>query len=153
MDGRLLVGCVGIINLVYTFHDIQSSTIFKQTVDLTYRPFLQIFPKASSEAEDLLRRLLHFNPYKRLTAEVDILNLHNYIAKCFIKDVLYRHYKDHTPLRLVLCERGIDFGCHNMNQPKIYFVMTKSQWQRHVKACSKNYILSRKQLHNIVHLT
>lgn len=34
------------------------------------RPFLQVFPKASSEAGDLLRKLLHFNPYKRMTAEV-----------------------------------------------------------------------------------
>lgn len=143
MDERLLVGCVGIINLVYSFHNIQPSTIFKQRVDLTYRPFLQIFPKASSEAEDLLRRLLHFNPYKRLTAEVDILNLYNHIAKCFIDDVLYRHYKDHTSLPSVLCQREIDFGYHNMNLPKIYFVMTKNKWQRPVKACSKNYILSR----------
>lgn len=97
MDKRLLVGCIGIINLVYSFQNIQLSTIFKQRMDLTYRPFLQIFPKASAEAEDLLRRLLHFNPYKRLTAEVIILNLYNHIVKCFINDVLYRStlYKSH----------------------------------------------------------
>ena len=115
MDERLLVGCVGIINLVYSFHNIQPSTILKQRVDLTYRPFLQIFPKASSEAEDLLRRLLHFNPYKRLTAEVDILNLYNHIANRFIDDVLNRHYKDHTSLPSVLCQLEIDFGYHNMH--------------------------------------
>jgi hypothetical protein len=34
------------------------------------RPFLQVFPQASSEAEDLLHKLLHFNPHKRITAEV-----------------------------------------------------------------------------------
>lgn len=71
---------------------------------LMYRPFLQIFPKASSEAEDLLRRLLHFNPYKRLTAEVNILNPYNHIAKCFINDVSYRHDKDHMFLPLVFCQ-------------------------------------------------
>merc|ERR1719506_369273 len=29
----------------------------------------EVFPNASMEAEDLLKRLLHFNPEKRITAE------------------------------------------------------------------------------------
>ncbi|OAE23137.1 hypothetical protein AXG93_3986s1220 [Marchantia polymorpha subsp. ruderalis] len=41
--------------------------------------FAQVFPTASPNAEDLLHRLLHFNPIKRLTAEEALR--HPYLAQ------------------------------------------------------------------------
>ncbi|KAL2642499.1 hypothetical protein R1flu_010086 [Riccia fluitans] len=41
--------------------------------------FSQLFPSASPEAEDLLHKLLHFNPVKRLTAEE--ASRHPYLAQ------------------------------------------------------------------------
>lgn len=41
--------------------------------------FRKAFPTASPEAEDLLRRLLHFNPHKRITAEQALQ--HPYLAQ------------------------------------------------------------------------
>lgn len=43
------------------------------------RSFRKAFPTASPETEDLLRRLLHFNPHKRLTAEQALQ--HPYLAQ------------------------------------------------------------------------
>ncbi|CAM6024276.1 unnamed protein product [Sphagnum compactum] len=57
----------------------------------TTRPFLQVFPQASSEAEDLLHKLLHFNPHKRITAE-DALR-HPYLAQF------------HSPIDEPMCNR------------------------------------------------
>jgi mitogen-activated protein kinase 15 len=50
-----------------------------ENMPINSKPFLQVFPKASSEAGDLLRKLLHFNPYKRLTAEEALR--HPYLAQ------------------------------------------------------------------------
>lgn len=57
------------------------------------KPFLQVFPKASSEAEDLLRKLLHFNPFKRITAENALR--HPYLAQF------------HNPIDEPICSRII----------------------------------------------
>ncbi|KAI5078916.1 hypothetical protein GOP47_0006587 [Adiantum capillus-veneris] len=54
---------------------------------------LQINPTASPEAEDLLRRLLQFNPHKRLTAEQALQ--HPYLAQF------------HNPMDEPVCNRGI----------------------------------------------
>ncbi|MCO5555526.1 hypothetical protein L7F22_009071 [Adiantum nelumboides] len=57
------------------------------------RSFRKAFPSASPEAEDLLRRLLQFNPHRRLTAEQALQ--HPYLSQF------------HNPMDEPICNRGI----------------------------------------------
>ncbi|KAG0577463.1 hypothetical protein M758_5G151000 [Ceratodon purpureus] len=50
-----------------------------ENMPINTKPFHNVFPKASSEALDLLKKLLHFNPYKRMTAEEALR--HPYLAQ------------------------------------------------------------------------
>ncbi|KAJ7570271.1 hypothetical protein O6H91_01G112700 [Diphasiastrum complanatum] len=56
-----------------------AATMIENMTIAAPRSFRKVFPSASPEVEDLLRKLLHFNPHKRLTAEQALQ--HPYMAQ------------------------------------------------------------------------
>jgi mitogen-activated protein kinase 15 len=56
-----------------------AATMLESLPKTRAKSFRDLFPHASAEAEDLLRRLLHFNPHKRITAEEALR--HPYVAQ------------------------------------------------------------------------
>ena len=61
----------------------------------------QLIPNAGDEAQDLLRRLLHFNPDKRITAEEGVR--HSYVASyvictdSFLSSYFFIYIRFHNP--------------------------------------------------------
>lgn len=60
-----------------------AATILESLPPSTPRSLADLYPKASPEARDLLRRLLLFNPDKRITAEVSFFPFLDFLKKSF----------------------------------------------------------------------
>merc|ERR1712146_124792 len=75
-------------------------------------PWAKTFPNASKEALDLLEKMLHFNPEKRISVE-DALN-HPYMSKSRIKE-----YEKESETKLDMAFEGIHLTKENL-QAKIW---------------------------------
>merc|ERR1712146_792851 len=75
-------------------------------------PWAKTFPNASKEALDLLEKMLHFNPKKRISVE-DALN-HPYMSKVRIKE-----YEKKCPSKIDMSFEDIHLTKENL-QAKIW---------------------------------
>mmetsp|Transcript_22947 Transcript_22947/g.40615 ORF Transcript_22947/g.40615 Transcript_22947/m.40615 type:complete len:385 (+) Transcript_22947:166-1320(+) len=75
-------------------------------------PWSETFPKASKESLDLLEKMLHFNPKKRISVE-DALN-HPYMSKVRIKE-----YEKECPTKIDMSFEDIHLSKENL-QAKIW---------------------------------